>query len=100
MAANDWRFAAGADSGMPRKWPGQQRGCRWQLRRELQLSGYLQLEHGILLLPNAKFEMSDFSSSGGSFNNDLLAYDLSLYYRLFNNDLFQIDLSDRSSLRR
>ena len=45
-----------------------------------------------LLLPNAKFEMSDFSSSGGSFNNDLLAYDLSLYYRLFNNDLFQIDL--------
>ena len=55
-------------------------------------SGYLQLEHGIFLLPNAKFEMSDFSTSGGSFSNDLLAYDLSLYYRLMNNDLFQLDL--------
>ena len=93
MAANDWRFAAGADL-----WNAQGSGqvssvgADGSYDENYNWSGYLQLEHGILLLPNAKFEMSDFSSSGGSFNNDLLAYDLSLYYRLFNNDLFQIDL--------
>ena len=93
MAADDWRFAAGADM-----WNSQGGGqvsgvgADGSYDDNYNWSGYLQLEHGIFLLPNAKFEMSDFSTSGGSFSNDLLAYDLSLYYRLFNNDLFQIDL--------
>ncbi len=93
MAADDWRFAAGADM-----WNSQGGGqvsgvgADGSYDDNYNWSGYLQLEHGIFLLPNAKFEMSDFSTSGGSFSNDLLAYDLSLYYRLMNNDLFQLDL--------
>ncbi|MGN5150435.1 TIGR04219 family outer membrane beta-barrel protein [Aeromonas enteropelogenes] len=93
MAADDWRFAAGTDV-----WSAQGSGQAYGRSADggyddnYNWSGYLQLEHGIILLPNAKFEISDLSSSGGNFKNDLTAYDLSLYYRLFNNDLFQIDL--------
>ncbi|ALP41394.1 TIGR04219 family outer membrane beta-barrel protein [Aeromonas schubertii] len=91
MAANDWRFAAGADVWNAQG-SGQVSGVGSSYDHNYNWNGYLQLEHGIFLLPNAKFEMSDMGSSGGAFNNDLLAYDLSLYYRLFNNDLFKIDL--------
>ncbi|MFR9719115.1 TIGR04219 family outer membrane beta-barrel protein [Aeromonas diversa] len=91
MAANDWRFAAGADVWNAQG-SGQISGNGASYDSNYNWNGYLQLEHGIILLPNAKFEMTDMSSSGGAFNNDLLAYDLSLYYRLFNNDLFKIDL--------
>ena len=93
MAADDWRIAAGTDV-----WNAQGSGqingvgANGSYDENYNWSGYLQLEHGIILLPNAKFEMSDFGTSGGALNNDLMAYDLSLYYRLFNNDLFQIDL--------
>ena len=93
MAADDWRIAAGADV-----WNAQGSGqidgigANGSYDENYNWSGYLQLEHGIILLPNAKFEISDFGTSGGALNNDLMAYDLSLYYRLFNNDLFQIDL--------
>lgn len=93
MAADDWRFAVGSDI-----WNAEGSGhvndigANGSFDDKNNWSGYLQLEHGIILLPNAKFEMSDLSSSGGAFDNDLQAYDLSLYYRLFNNDLFQIDL--------
>ncbi|MEN9533021.1 MAG: hypothetical protein RIQ83_2245 [Pseudomonadota bacterium] len=93
MAADDWRIAAGIDV-----WNAQGSGqingvgANGSYDENYNWSGYLQLEHGIILLPNAKFEMSDFGTSGGALNNDLMAYDLSLYYRLFNNDLFQIDL--------
>lgn len=93
MAADDWRFAAGTDiwnaEGSGRV---DEVGTRDGFDDNYNWSGYLQLEHGIILLPNAKFEISDLSTSGGAFDNDLQAYDLSLYYRLFNNDLFQIDL--------
>ena len=66
-AADDWRFAAGADL-----WNAQGSGqvsgvSAGSYDENYNWSGYLQLEHGILLLPNAKFEMSDFSSSGGAF---------------------------------
>ncbi|MGL4251678.1 MAG: TIGR04219 family outer membrane beta-barrel protein [Aeromonas sp.] len=93
MAADDWRFAAGADVWAA-KGSGQAYGTSADGRYDdsYNWSGYLQLEHGIIFVPNAKFEVSDFSTSGGNFKNDLTAYDLSLYYRLFNNDLFKIDL--------
>ncbi|OEC44741.1 TIGR04219 family outer membrane beta-barrel protein [Aeromonas sp. DNP9] len=93
MAADDWRFAAGADVWAA-KGSGQAYGTSadGSYDDSYNWNGYLQLEHGIIFLPNAKFEVSDFSTSGGNFKNDLTAYDLSLYYRLFNNDLFKIDL--------
>ena len=87
MAANDWRFAAGADL-----WNAQGSGqvssvgADGSYDENYNWSGYLQLEHGILLLPNAKFEMSDFSSSGGSFNNDLFQIDLGLTGRRYDGD--------------
>ncbi|MGL4932623.1 MAG: TIGR04219 family outer membrane beta-barrel protein [Aeromonas sp.] len=93
MAADDWRVAAGVDV-----WAAQGSGQAYGHSADgsyddnYNWNGYLQLEHGIILLPNAKFEISDFSTSGGAFKNELTAYDLSLYYRLFNNDLFKIDL--------
>ena len=93
MAADDWRFAAGVDS-----WNSQGSGsihgvdANGSYDDQYNWTGYLQVEHDIFLLPNAKFEITDFSTSGGSFNNDLEAYDLTLYYRLLNNDLFKIDL--------
>ena len=92
MAADDWRFAAGTDA-----WSAQGGGQAYgnsanHYDDNYNWNGYLQLEHGIILLPNAKIEVSDFSTSGGAFKNELTAYDLSLYYRLFNNDLFKIDL--------
>jgi len=55
MAANDWRFAAGADL-----WNAQGSGqvssvgADGSYDENYNWSGYLQLEHGILLLPNAK----------------------------------------------
>ena len=91
MAANDWRFAAGADVWNAQG-SGQVYGASTNYDDHYNGNGYLQLEHGIIFLPNAKFEISDFSTSGGTFKNELTAYDLNLYYRLFNNDLFKIDL--------
>lgn len=89
--ADTWRFAAGTDL-----WRAQGDGHVQRQSADYDhnynWSGYLQLEHGIILLPNAKFEVTDLSTSGGAFDNELTAYDLSLYYRLFNNPLFQIDL--------
>ncbi|WP_429127311.1 TIGR04219 family outer membrane beta-barrel protein [Aeromonas veronii] len=91
MAADDWRFAAGADVWNAQG-SGQVYGASTNYDDHYNWNGYLQLEHGIIFLPNAKFEISDFSTSGGAFKNELTAYDLNLYYRLFNNDLFKIDL--------
>ncbi|PJG57937.1 TIGR04219 family outer membrane beta-barrel protein [Aeromonas cavernicola] len=92
MAANDWRFVAGVDI-----WSAQGSGQAYGASAShyddhYNWNGYLQLEHGLILLPNAKLEVSDFSTSGGAFKNELSAYDLTLYYRLFNNNLFKIDL--------
>ena len=93
MAADDWRFAAGVEN-----WNSQGSGsihgvdADGSYDDQYNWTGYLQLEHDIFLLPNAKFEITDFSTSGGSFENDLQAYDLTLYYRLLNNDMFKIDL--------
>ena len=93
MAADDWRFTAGAEI-----WNAEGSGSihgvgtNDDYDTQNNWTGYLQVEHGIWLLPNARFEMTDFGTSGGSFENDLQAYDLTLYYRVFNNDLFNIDL--------
>lgn len=71
MAADDWRFAAGADM-----WNSQGGGqvsgvgADGSYDDNYNWSGYLQLEHGIFLLPNAKFEMSDFSTSGVSIHRN------------------------------
>lgn len=92
MAADDWRFSAGADI-----WAAEGSGQVYNriadgYDDDYNWNGYLQLEHGIILVPNAKFEVSDFSTSGGNFKNEMTVYDLSLYYRLFNNNLFKIDV--------
>ena len=56
-------------------------------------SGYLQLEHGILLLPNAKFEMSDFSSSAAAPSTTICWPMIrASTIACSTNDLFQIDL--------
>ena len=93
VAADDWRFVAGADV-----WNSQGSGRVHNIGADGEYddqnnwTGYLQVENGIWLLPNARLEMTDFSTSGGSFDNDLQAYDLTLYYRLLNSDTFNIDL--------
>jgi outer membrane protein len=91
MAADDWRFAAGVETWNAQG-SGQLAGEGHDYDDNYNWNGYLQLEHDVFLLPNAKLEMADFSTSGGSFDNEMTAYDLTLYYRLFNNDMFQIDL--------
>ncbi|SIQ58339.1 outer membrane protein [Aeromonas sp. RU39B] len=91
MAANDWHFAAGSDL-----WHAQGSGdinsVNPSYDNNYNWSGYALLEHGILVLPNIKFELANLDTSGGSFNNDLLTYNMDFYYRVFNNDLFNIDL--------
>ncbi|MGL5030815.1 MAG: TIGR04219 family outer membrane beta-barrel protein [Aeromonas sp.] len=96
MAATDWNLTAGTDvwasKGTSESYNDDWNNWNDDADNNYNWNGYLQLEHGIIFLPNAKFEVSDLSSEGDRFNKNLTAYDMSLYYRLFNNDLFKIDL--------
>ena len=51
---------------------------------------WADFRHGIPLLPNANLQRTSYDSSGFGLHNDLTAWDLALYYRLFDNDLFGI----------
>ena len=51
---------------------------------------WADLRHGIPLLPNVNLQRTSYDSSGFGLHNDLTAWDLALYYRLFDNDLFGI----------
>ena len=51
---------------------------------------WVDLRHGFPLIPNANLQYSDLSSQGAGLSNELDAWDLALYYRLFDNDLFGI----------
>lgn len=51
---------------------------------------WADLRHGIPLLPNVNLQRTSYNSSGNGVSNDLEAWDLALYYRLFDNDLFGI----------
>ena len=51
---------------------------------------WVDLRHGFPLIPNVNLQRSDLSSQGFGLSNELTAWDLALYYRLFDNDLFGI----------
>ncbi|MGL5948219.1 MAG: TIGR04219 family outer membrane beta-barrel protein [Aeromonas sp.] len=94
LAADDWRFALGLDAWQPQTSGSVARyspNYRQDYDEDYQWHGFVQIEHGIWLLPNAKLALTDVGSSGGAFENELTALDFTLYYRLFNNDLFQVD---------
>jgi outer membrane protein len=51
---------------------------------------WADFRHGIPLLPNVNLQRTSYDTQGFGLHNDLTAWDLALYYRLFDNDLFGI----------
>lgn len=51
---------------------------------------WVDLRHGLPLIPNASLQRSSLDSQAPGLGNQLTAWDLALYYRLFDNDLFGI----------
>ena len=94
MAADDWRFAAGADvwaaqgqwSGL---WPPVLMAAMTTATTGTAICNW-NTASSSCRTPSLKSPIS--APPAVTFKNDLTAYDLSLYYRLFNNDLFKIDL--------
>ena len=51
---------------------------------------WADLRHGLPLIPNVSLQRSAFDSQAHGLGNQLTAWDLALFYRLFDNDLFGI----------
>ncbi len=49
---------------------------------------WADVRHPLPLVPNVNLQYTTYDSKGNGVSNDLAAWDLALYYRLFDNDLF------------
>ena len=87
--ASDLSLAVGSDYWNPTP-TGSVNGYAPQYDDTSLWTFWADFRHGVPLLPNANLQRTSYDSNGGGLSNDLTAWDLALYYRLFDNDLFGI----------
>ncbi|MCE0558132.1 MULTISPECIES: TIGR04219 family outer membrane beta-barrel protein [unclassified Motilimonas] len=94
-SADDWGIFAGVDIAKPVT-DGKLDSDSLSLKNDWRGSGYVAIEHGIILLPNVKFAYTNLDSKGSSSTSDVTldmsSFDTILYYQLFDNGLFEADL--------
>ncbi|RJG47579.1 TIGR04219 family outer membrane beta-barrel protein [Motilimonas pumila] len=93
--ADDWGIFVGADFMKPST-SGEFEGQDVNLKDDYRGSGYIAVEHSIILLPNAKLAYSNLDTKGKGdnqgFNTDLSSLDAILYYQILDNGLTELDL--------
>ena len=89
VSAADLSLGLGADYWYPTP-TGQIQGVGSNYDDPSLWTYWVDLRHGFPFLPNVNLQHSDLSSQGSGRSNELGAWDLALYYRLFDNDLFGI----------
>ena len=87
--AADLSVALGADYWNPTP-EGQIAGVGSDYDNPSLWTYWVDLRHGFPLIPNANLQRTTLDSQGYGLGNQLTAWDLALYYRLFDNDLFGI----------